>query len=59
LLPEAAPDAARAMAESVIAAAKGEGADSLLTFSPRCAHHLRSVDPGFDVCDPSRLLVRM
>ena len=59
LLPEAAPGAARAMAESVIDAAKAEGAESLLTFSPRCAHHLRSVDPGFRVCDPSRLLVRM
>jgi Fe-S oxidoreductase len=59
LLPEVAPAAARAMGESVIDAAKAEGAASLVTFSPRCAHHLRSVDPGFHVCDPSRLLVRM
>lgn len=59
LLPEAAPDAARAMGQSVIDAAKATGAEALLTFSPRCAQHLRSVDPGFEVCDPSRLLVRM
>lgn len=59
LLPEAAPAAARTMAESVIDAAKATGADTLLTFSPRCARHLRQVDPSFPVCDPSRLLVRM
>jgi len=58
-LPEAAPAAARAMAESVLDAAKARGADTLLTFSPRCAHHLRTIDPGFQVADPSRLLVRM
>lgn len=59
LLPEAAPAAAAEMAREVVDAAKARGAKTLLTFSPRCAHHLRRVDPGYDVCDPVRLLVRM
>ncbi len=59
LLPEVAPDVAATMARSVIDSARTAGANSLITFSPRCSRHLRQVDPSFHVCDPARLVVRM
>lgn len=59
LLPESAPQAARLMAESRITAFRESGAEELAVFSPRCAAHLRSVDPGLPVVDAATLIARL
>lgn len=49
LLPTAAPMTARAMAEARLEAFRRTGATTLVTSSPRCLAHLRSVDPSASV----------
>ncbi len=51
LLPLTAPGTARAMAEAKIDAFARSGASRLVTASPRCAAHLKSVDPSLPVVD--------
>jgi Fe-S oxidoreductase len=59
LLPTTAPATALAMAESRIQAFRQTGAAQLACMSPRCAAHLRKVDPTLDVVDVSALLARL
>jgi L-lactate dehydrogenase complex protein LldE len=59
LLPESAPATATAMAESKIESFRASGADELAVFSPRCAAHLRSVDPTLVVVDAAHLIARL
>lgn len=59
LLPEASPQAARMMAEGRILAFRESGAEELAVFSPRCAAHLRSVDPSLPVVDVATLIARL
>ena len=51
LLPELVPATARAMAQARIDAFRATGATRLLTGSPRCRTHLRSVDPSLPIDD--------
>lgn len=59
LLPLTAPGTARAMGEARIAAFRATGAEELATFSPRCAAHLRAIDPTLRVVDVAMLLARL
>ncbi len=59
LLPQVAPQTARAMAEARIQAFRESGADELTMLSPRCVKHLRSVDPSLPVYDLTTLLSRL
>jgi Fe-S oxidoreductase len=59
LLPLAAPHTATAMAEARIEAFRETGAERLALSSPRCAAHLRSVDPMLDVVDIASYLARL
>jgi Fe-S oxidoreductase len=59
LLPDTAAQTARLMAEARIAAFRESGADELLVFSPRCAAHLRAVDPSIPVADASSVIARV
>lgn len=58
LLPLVAPTTARLMAEEKIRAFRDSGATQLASFSPRCAAHLKSVDPSVDIVAVSTLLER-
>lgn len=59
LLPETAPETATALAEARLAAFRATGARWLVTASPRCAAHLRRVDPGAPVIELTSLLARL
>lgn len=59
LLPLSAPHTARAMAEAKIQSFRDSGASELAMFSPRCAAHLRSIDPTLPVVDVTMLLARL
>jgi fumarate reductase (CoM/CoB) subunit B len=59
LLPLSAPETSRTMAEAKIQAFRDSGAAELVTASPRCAAHLRSVDPSLPVLDLAMLLARL
>lgn len=59
LLPLTAPDTARAMAEARLLAFRASGAGELVTFSARCAAHLRAVDPQAPVVDVMEILSRL
>lgn len=59
LLPLAAPHTARAMAEARIQAFRETNAERLAMASPRCAAHLKSVDPSLDVVDLTSLFARL
>lgn len=56
LLPQTAPRTARAMAMHRIRAGRASGAKAIVTLSPRCAAHLRSVDSDFPVHELTELL---
>jgi hypothetical protein len=47
------------MAEAKIESFRASGADELAVFSPRCAAHLRSVDPTLVVVDAAHLIARL
>jgi hypothetical protein len=47
------------MAEARVQAFRESGAAELATFSPRCATHLRSIDPTLPVVDVTMLLARL
>lgn len=59
LLPLTAPQTARTMAEVRIHGFRDSGAPELAVFSPRCAAHLKSVDPALPVVDGAMLLARL
>lgn len=59
LLPQTAPETAQAMAEARLDAFRSSGAARLVMASPRCASHLRSVDPTAPVMDLATLLGRL
>ncbi len=59
LLPDAARATAEAMAAQKIEAFRESGANELAVFSPRCAAHLRSVDPTLLVVDAAHLIARL
>jgi fumarate reductase (CoM/CoB) subunit B len=59
LLPLTAPDVARAMGEAKIHAFVESGADELAMMSPRCAAHLRAIDPTLKIVDVTVLLSRL
>jgi Fe-S oxidoreductase len=59
LLPETAPETATALAEARLAAFRATGARCLVTVSPRCAAHLRRVDPHAPVVELTSLLARL
>lgn len=59
LLPLTAPDTARAMAEARLDAFRRSKAARWVMASPRCAAHLRSVDPTAPVMDLATLLGRL
>ena len=51
LMPDLVPSTATAMASARIDAFRQSGAERLVTASPRCHHHLLSVDPSLPVDD--------
>lgn len=57
LLPHAAPETARALAEARIDAFDRSGAEVLLAASPRCLAHLRGVRPDLPIRDIAGLLL--
>jgi Fe-S oxidoreductase len=59
LLPLTAPEVARAMGEAKVNAFLASGADELAMMSPRCAAHLRAIDPALKIVDVSVLLSRL
>ena len=59
LLPLTAPETAQAMAEGRLEAFRRSGAAQLAVASPRCAAHLKSVDPSAPVVDMGTLLGRL
>jgi Fe-S oxidoreductase len=59
LLPLTAPETARAMGEARINAFRASGAEELALMSPRCAAHLRAIDPGLKIVDVTQLLSRL
>jgi Fe-S oxidoreductase len=59
LLPLTAPETARAMGEARIQAFRESGAEELATFSPRCAAHLKSIEPSLSIVDVAMLLARL
>lgn len=59
LLPLAAPATAQALAEERLTAFRATGASELVTFSPRCAAHFKSVAPSVRVVDVSAVLARL
>ncbi|MEQ9503828.1 MAG: (Fe-S)-binding protein [Deltaproteobacteria bacterium] len=59
LLPLSAPATATAMAEARIEAFRATGAERLAVSSPRCAAHLKSVDPRIEIVDPTTLLAQI
>jgi Fe-S oxidoreductase len=58
-LPDTAPETATALAEARLAAFRATGARWLVTASPRCAAHLRRVDPHAPVVELTSLLARL
>jgi len=59
LLPNTAPETADAMGEARLAAFRASGATKLVSFSPRCAAHLRRLDPTLDIVEGSSLLTKV
>ncbi len=59
LLMLSAPQTATAMAEARIEAFRASGAERLAVASPRCAAHLKSVDPRIEIVDPAALLAQI
>lgn len=59
LLPATVPATAFAMGQARIRAFKESGAERLAMFSPRCAAHLKHIDPTLPVVDGSMLLARL
>ncbi|MFO0724846.1 MAG: (Fe-S)-binding protein [Myxococcota bacterium] len=59
LLPKTAPETARAMAEARLAELRASGAEEMAVLTPRCAAHLRRVDPTAPVLDVCSFLARL
>jgi len=57
LLPMTSPSTAEAMATSRLLAFSESKAERLVTFSPRCAAHLKRIAPKLDIVDAMELLV--
>ena len=58
--PGGAPQGAlSALAEERLTAFRATGASELVTFSPRCAAHFKSVAPSVRVVDVSTVLARL
>lgn len=58
LLPLTAPTTAAAMARARLDAMGAVGAEVLVTASPRCAAHLRAVDPAVEIVDLTAVLAK-
>lgn len=58
LLPQTRPGTARRLAQLRVEAFRASGQDRLLTCAPRCAAHLREVDPELPVDDIGILLIQ-
>ena len=59
LLPLTTPELAEEMAKARIEMFKATGGDTLVMPSPRCAAHLREVDPTVNVLDVASLVGRV